>query len=289
MSDQLNPAADSAASFGTAAVLAAGAEALKQVTAKATLYIRIIGREFNDTSGATTNQDVAALRNLLKKRKKTSKNAAKAAGSSSGSVTSLAAEGVDNKMTEAEMAAAMLSIGFMPMDVQYNPATLRMNTVGGNIQKYTAMGNENQNTLTSTDKKTSTYLTVQLVFEDINNDDAFGLSGEISLSASSAVNKVGAIASEALAGGYSVRTPVEGLISLLMLKRTRQVIFVWNDIFFHGELISVDANFTMFNNLGHPIKATVDMQIQQTNSNATFKSDLQYWDDVLDLAFPSGT
>ena len=36
---------------------------------------------------------------------------------------------------------------------------------------------------------------------------------------------------------------------------------------------------------GKPIKATVDMQIQQTNSNATFKSDMEYWDGILDDVF----
>ena len=74
-------------------------------------------------------------------------------------------------------------------------------------------------------------------------------------------------------------------MSLLMLKPTRQIIFVWNNMFFHGELLSVDANFTMFNKLGHPIRAVVNIQIQQSNNNATFKSDLEYWDEVLDTVF----
>ena len=56
-------------------------------------------------------------------------------------------------------------------------------------------------------------------------------------------------------------------------------------MFFHGELISVGINYTMFNKNGHPIKATVDMQIQQTNGNATFKSDMDYWNEVLNTAF----
>ena len=58
-------------------------------------------------------------------------------------------------------------------------------------------------------------------------------------------------------------------------------------MFFHGELISVNANYTMFNKQGHPIRAVVEMQIQQNNNNATFKSDLAYWNDVFDEAFDS--
>ena len=185
----------------------------------------------------------------------------------------------------------MMATGFVPMRVQYNPTTLRMNTVGGRITKYTAMGDQNPNAVQNTDKKTSTYLSVQLVFEDIENTDAFGVTTLFSDAAPSASQLVGAgigLATSIFTEGYSVRKQVEGLISLLMLKRTRQVIFVWNDMFFHGELLSVDANYSMFNKKGNPIKATVDMQIQQTNANATFKTDLDYWNEVMDQAFTGG-
>ena len=270
-----------------AAAIALGAKGLEMAKAKATLYIRIVGGEYQDSSGANTSDDVAALKTLLKRRKKKGKEAAKRAGQSVDQAT-IVAEGVENKLAEAETTATMMSAGFLPMEVQYNPASLQMQTVGGALEKYTAMGNDTNNSLVATDKKTSTYLTVQLVFEDINVNDAFGAATQESGVVGGASNAADMVVSNVttLTGdGYSVRRQVEGIISLLMLKRTRQMIFVWNNMFFHGELLSVDASYTMFNKQGHPIRALVNMQLQQTNANACFASDLEYWDEVLDTVF----
>lgn len=263
--------------------LEGGSKLLASMTSKATLYVRLMGANYNDTSGAAINEDVSSLRSLLKKRNKGSEAVAERAGQM---VTSaqLGAKAMQAKMSEAEMGAAMLSKGFLPMEVQYNPSSLQMHTVGGTIRKYTAMGNDNMGSVTSTDQATSTYLSVRLFFEDVNLSDAFGASS-LAPNASQVIDNVKSIATNLLGDGYSVKKPVEGLISLLMMKETRQVIFCWNDMFFHGELIQVNANFTMFNKLGHPIRATVDIQIQQTNANASFASDKQYWDDAFEAAF----
>ena len=283
----LTAIADTITATEAATGIAAAAKGLELAKAKATLYIRIVGGELQDNTGANVNEDVAALRSLLKKRKKKSKEIAKRAGQPVDTIT-ITKEGVETKLSEAETKATMMSAGFLPMEVQYNPATISMQTVGGQLEKYTAMGNDTNNSLVATDKQTSTYLSVQLIFEDINVIDAFvnapyenGNMSGVSDTADKIVSNYKTIRGT----GYSVRRQVEGIMSLLMLKPTRQIIFVWNNMFFHGELLSVDANFTMFNKLGHPIRAVVNIQIQQSNNNATFKSDLEYWDDVLDTVF----
>ena len=273
-----------AAEFAAATALGATAKGLEMAKAKATLYVRMLG-QYNDTTGSTTNQDVSALKGLLKMRKKKGKAAAKRAGAEIDQAD-IIEEGAQIKLSEAEMAVEMLTIGFIPVPVQYNPATISMQSVGGAIEKYTAMGNDSPNSLVSMDKKTSTYLTVDLIFEEVINSDAFGSTtmenGGVNISNSVDMAK-DMVAN--LSGDVSVRTKVEGLISLLMLKRTRQIIFVWGNMFFHGELLSVNANYTMFNKNGNPIRATASIQIQQTNGNATFKSDTEYWDEVLDEVF----
>ena len=273
-----------AAEFAAATALGATAKGLEMAKAKATLYVRMLG-QYNDTTGSTTNQDVSALKGLLKMRKKKGKAAAKRAGAEIDQAD-IIEEGVEIMLSEAEMAVEMLTIGFIPVPVQYNPATISMQSVGGAIEKYTAMGNDSPNSLVSMDKKTSTYLTVDLIFEEVINSDAFGSTtmenGGVNISNSVDMAK-DMVAN--LSGDVSVRTKVEGLISLLMLKRTRQIIFVWGNMFFHGELLSVNANYTMFNKNGNPIRATASIQIQQTNGNATFKSDTEYWDEVLDEVF----
>ena len=270
-----------AAAIGTAAA----GKGLEMMTAKAMLYVRMLGMGNIDSTGASTSQDVKALRSLRKQKLKVSEKIAQRAGQKI-KQTKLASEAVKTKMTEAEVAAALLTNGFLPVLVQYNPSSLRMNTMGGRISKYTAVGNETPNSIQNTDKETSTYLTVQLVFEDINNADAFGKTtfSDATINTSNAAEVAISTAAN-IREGYSVRRQTEGLMSLLMMKKTRQVIFVWNKMFFHGELLSVDINYTMFNKMGNPIKATVDLQIQQSNANATFASDLEYWNEVFEKAF----
>ncbi len=280
-------AAQRVAATEAATAIGLAAKGLELAKAKAYLYVRVIGGEMQDSTGANTSEEVDALKHLIKRRKKKSKEIAKRAGMPVDTIT-ITTEGVENMLSETETQALMMSAGFLPMEVQYNPMSLQMQTVGGTLEKYTAMGNDTNNSLVATDKQTSTYLTVQLIFEDINVDDAFGNATHengIASGVSNTADQVVSAVTTGLSDGYSVRRQVEGIISLLMLKRTRQVIFVWNNMFFHGELLSVDANFTMFNKLGHPIRAMVNMQIQQSNNNATFKSDLEYWDEVLDTVF----
>ena len=178
----------------------------------------------------------------------------------------------------------MLAKGFIPTQVQYNPTSLMLRTVGGKIRQYQAMGNETMNAMISTDKKTSTYLSVQLVYEAIDNADAFG-SSSLGMNVDDVVDATKSFLKNSFKGGYSVKKPVEGLLSLMMEKESRQVIFVWNNMFFHGELISANAQFTMFNKLGNPIKATVNLEIQQSNGNALFASDRQYWNDAFDKVY----
>ncbi len=281
-----NNAAQIAAYTAAAAGMWAAGKAIGLMTARATLYVRLLGMGNHDSSGATTNQDVAALRSLRKGRNKASEKLAERAGAVTNQAK-LAVESAKIKASEIETAVAMMASGFMPMNVQYNPTSLRMNTVAGTITQYKTMGDDTMNSVQNTDKKASTYLSVQLIFEDINNSDAFGATtlSEGGASASNIADMAKSGIINTFSNGFSVKRQVEGLMSLLMMKRTRQVIFVWNNMFFHGELISVNINYTMFNKLGHPIKATVDLQIQQTNGNATFKSDLEYWNEVLNVAF----
>ena len=294
MSELGTAAAEAAAFTATGAAMAAADYGMTMMTAKATLYVRMIGMTL-DTTGSGINEDVSGLRSLLKKRNKSSEKIAKRAGQSVNQA-SIVAEATMNKMSEVEMAAAMLSKGFIPTQVQYNPATLMLRTVGGKIRQYQAMGNENMNAMVSTDKKTSTYLSVQLIYEAIDNADAFGSSG-LGMNVNDVVDATKSMLknidigsqnstlNKFMGGGYSVKKPVEGLLSLMMEKESRQIIFVWNNMFFHGELISANANFTMFNKLGNPIKATVNLEIQQSNGNALFASDRQYWNDAFDKVY----
>ena len=91
-------------------------------------------------------------------------------------------------------------------------------------------------------------------------------------------------------GEYSVQKECDGLLSLLNFKRLKQVIFVWSNMFFHGELTNVDVSYEMFNKLGNPILAKVRLVIQQSDSSKSVKytSDDDQWNAALDIAFAQG-
>jgi len=288
--------AGSSAGFVAGAIAAAAASkgaavGLEKMSSKAILYVKMLGWDIDpkgkgkavDGASSKANEDIEALRALTKERDKSSSKLAKMAG---GVIkqSDIVADATKAKMTSAQINAAMLAKGFIPVQVQYNPSSITMNSVGGKIKNFQTMGNENLNSMTSTDKQTSTYLSVDLIYEDINVADAFGTSS-MNMNVSDAKDTVLSTIKNVANGGYSIKKPVEGLLSLMMEKETRQVIFVWNNMFFHGVMTSVSVDFTMFNKRGMPIKAKVSIQIQQSNTNQSFSSDKQYWDSAFDVAF----
>ena len=269
-------------SINAASAKEAEAKGIETLASKATLYVKMLGWEI-DATGSKTNEDIEALRSLVKERDKSSSKLA----ARSGKVTKqmdVKADASKAKMTSAQINAAMLAKGFIPVQVQYNPSSITMNSVGGNIKNFETMGNEKLNSMTSTDKQTSTYLSVDLIYEDINVADAFG-SQSLDTKGLEGGDKKAFKEDDEFSDVYSVKKPVEGLLSLMMEKETRQVIFVWNNMFFHGVMTSVSVNFTMFNKIGMPIKAKVSLQIQQSNTDESFASDRQYWDSAFDTAF----
>ena len=79
--------------------------------------------------------------------------------------------------------------------------------------------------------------------------------------------------------GYTVRPQIEALIGMLTQSETRQVIFYWSEMVFAGEVISIDARYTMFNPMGNPIRAVVRLTVCQGTKEAV---DNKYWNDAFD-------
>ncbi len=236
----------------------------------------------NSVGAGVGGSDVSALRSLLKTRKK---SAAKKMGNNA-TAASLGAATTQTKVNEKTLQAELSLKGFLSMDVQYNPNSIRMNTVAGAIETYEGIGDKGMNQITRANKNVSTYMTVTLIFEDIEVADAFGTQDNLGLNVEGIKSTVKSTVTNLVnSDGYTVRPQVEALISLLIYKRTRQVIFYWSEMFFHGELMEVNANYTMFNKKGHPIKAEVTLVIQQPDANDVFKSDVAYWDDAFDAVF----
>ena len=229
------------------------------------------------------NQDVLALRTLLAQKKKSAKS------STFNKIKSTVGQVLGDPNAEAKVEVAALysavktglsASNFVSMEMQYNPSSIRLTTTGGRMINSQGAGDSGHRIMTNS--QTRTTLSAQLVFQDVNTSDAFWYEG---MNVARAVNTATNIATTVFGDGYSVQKPVEALLSLIHFKQSKQVIFFWSQMFFHGELTSVTANYQMFNKLGYPIKATVDITIQEPDNSAEFKSDNQAWEQAFDLAF----
>lgn len=241
-----------------------------------------------DTVGIKAQNDVMALRALIKGSsgsKGLMSKAASKAGQVSGTGADLIAETAKVKTTGAALMAELKAKDFNAMVVQYNPSSIRLNSSGGYYYDYDGAGDKALSKVTSGQKPSTVYFSVTLIFEEINDQDAFGYQ-DMSLNIGTGIESVKSIYTNLKGEGYSVRPQVESLVALLMHRRTQQVIFYWADMFFHGELTNVDATYTMFNKKGHPIRAEVQLRIQQADSNSMFTSDIKAWDAAFDAAFP---
>lgn len=178
----------------------------------------------------------------------------------------------------------MANSSYLALEVQYNPNTIYLETQAGKQVQYSggSLGNGSNNQIMQIVQPVATTMSFQLVFDDMNPQDAFMLenlaptAGNLISGVSDAVKKK--------KGGYSVQTQLDGLMSLLTQDVTRQVIFYWARMCFRGELISVNNRYTMFNKDGNPIRGVAELSIRQGNEEQ-YKYDERYWEEAFDRAF----
>lgn len=185
------------------------------------------------------------------------------------------------------------SNGYIPIQLQYNPSSIQMSTMKGNILNRSA-GGLGENVFQQWTVPVQTTLSVDLIFDDMNVMDAFNFENIISVSGMKDLGKQ-MYGSREDAGGFSVRPLVEAVVGAMSMDESRQVIFVWNQMAFDGSLVGVDTEYTMFNRLGEPIRARVGIQIFQQNITKTkdgektvyVKHDLEYWEEAYAKLFSS--
>ncbi len=191
--------------------------------------------------------------------------------------------------TAIQQTATVTALGvdnYSVMEVQYNPKSITFSANGGGMLRAPQAGDAGAYQMQITSDIMRINLNVDLVFEDINLADAFHLEG-LQMNGEELLKTASSVATNLTAGGYSVQNQCEGLLSLLNFKRLKQVVFLWSDMFFHGELTNVDVRYKMFNKLGHPILAEVRLTIQQNDSSNSIRyaSDVNMWDTAFDIAF----
>lgn len=177
------------------------------------------------------------------------------------------------------------TIEYYDMPVQYNPSSLSLSSRAGLIEEK-GPGEAGLGSRKSAVLPPEVTLHVELFFEAVENDQAF-LSDAKQQSMEEALGKKRAYPpdSRCKASGQEslVQRQVDGLISLVMQVSTRQVIFVWGDMSFGGELEDVSARYTMFDPRGNPIQARAELSIRQAAADSDDKihaSESAYWKDA---------
>lgn len=171
---------------------------------------------------------------------------------------------------------------YLAMEVQYNPSSIHMQTTTGSQLNYSGgnMGNMSNNMIIQNVVPTSTTMNVQLIFDEVNVYDAFMVNN---------ANSTGGVAQAVkyfADKGHSVQHQIEGILSLLTMDVTRQVVFYWAKMCFRGELTAVQANYTMFNKSGNPIRGVVNLSIRQGEQAELF--DPAYWKEAYENLFTKG-
>lgn len=177
------------------------------------------------------------------------------------------------------------AVEYYDMPVQYNPSSLSFSSRAGLIEEE-GPGEAGIGSRKSAVLPPETTLSVELLFEAIVNDDAF-LSGAKQQEMEEALGKKRSYLPETKQKDsdqeYFVQRQVDGLLSLVMQVSTKQVVFVWGDMNFSGELEDVSARYTMFGPKGNPIRASVELTIRQAASDSDDKmnsSEEAYWKDA---------
>lgn len=169
---------------------------------------------------------------------------------------------------------------YLAMEVQYNPSSIQMQTTTGSQLDYCggSMGNMANNMIVQNTVPTSTTMNVQLIFDDVNIFDSF-MVNNVNSPVGSGVQAVKNLVQKE----YSVQHQIEGILSLLTMDATRQVVFYWAKMCFRGELTAVQASYTMFNKSGNPVRGIVNLSIRQGEQGGVY--DQECWENAYDNLF----
>ncbi|MCD7738357.1 MAG: hypothetical protein LUH58_04865, partial [Lachnospiraceae bacterium] len=143
-------------------------------------------------------------------------------------------------------------------------------------------------------------MTVQLLFDKTDNSDAF-LADKLNTSTSAlAVNA--AKAALTLTGmkdtsDYSVKGDVEAFLGALQQDKTREIAFCWGSLRYDGCLENVSARYTMFNPLGQPTRAEVNLSmicygnygLLATPASNWQVENKKMWDEAYNTTFENGS
>lgn len=214
-----------------------------------------------------------------------------AAGKSLG----ISGSGFNALSVDASLTDIVNSADYLPVQVQFNPSSISFQGMGGEIRRE-SVGGAGENQFQQFDTPSETVMSMELIFDDTNNKDAFMMDAELPLL--SEITSVGGLTQRieqgaaALTGKkYSVQDATELFIAAMAQNFTRLVGFAWNKLIFWGELVGVNVQYTMFNKEGAPIRARVGVQIRQdqaVGSDDPYATEKE-WEKAFENLFQTST
>ena len=175
---------------------------------------------------------------------------------------------------------------FIKYKLQYNPATIRLDTLNGQIQNMN--GQDDMSKLVQTKKfQGRTKLSFDIVFDDVDIMDSFMLEDVANFNVTKGVKKAYHMLNKEDKGNtFSVSARMEAFLALLSASSAQQVIFFWSKMSFRGLITSVSNKYTMFNTAGNPVRGTMHLEITQDNENKeAFEYSEEYWRKSFDNIF----
>ncbi len=175
---------------------------------------------------------------------------------------------------------------FIKVQVQYNPASIRMDSLNGKSQKMSG-SDEASRMLQKKEFVGRTKLSFDLIFDDVDLTDSFMLQELTSANVTKGLNKVGSMYSH---GGntYSVTAKMEAMLSLLSMTASQQVLFFWGKMSFRGMVTGVNNTYMMFNTNGNPVRGKMHLDITQDNKDSDkFEYANTQWEESFKSVFGS--
>ncbi|MBR5969442.1 MAG: hypothetical protein IK016_03750 [Lachnospiraceae bacterium] len=146
--------------------------------------------------------------------------------------------------------------------VPFNPSSLRIRARGRSIINVQSAG-KSSNGAAQPDPKVTVTVSMRLIFDEVTVKGSF-IEGRLNTAPSALVqNAAGAVKSAVEKGGVDpgVQKYVEGFVAAMSSKWTRVVGFRWGELYYFGRLNQVNTQYVMFNTMGQPVRAYVDLSL----------------------------
>ena len=179
----------------------------------------------------------------------------------------IANSGINALGVNDALTAAANNADYVPVQVQFNPSSISFQGMGGEIRRE-SVGGAGENQFQQFDTPSETVMSMELIFDDTNNKDAFMMDAELPLigeiaSVGGLTQRIEQAVTAGMGKKYSVQDTTELFVAAMVQNFTRLVGFAWNKMIFWGKLVGVNVQYTMFNKVGAPIRAKVGIQIRQ--------------------------